>query len=239
MATKKTETLEIRPLKIQKAQFIIRGVSPLIVHAWSHKAKQEILDKETKNTGGKVKHVKKSPCADFMDCLYWLTEAPSVVTDHALDRDDLNEEAVIEEWKNAIESGARFGFPVNGIKQSIIMGAKRAGLDVVGTELKGSFFLSGATENSTTDIAEIITPEPPIMREDMVVVGGMSKAPDIRYRPEFKTWEIPLNIRYNATGKYTLEQILNCVNAGGFACGIGEWRPERDGQHGMYEIVTE
>ena len=35
---------------------------------------------------------------------------------------------------------------------------------------------------------------------------------------------------------YSLEQILNMVNFGGFGVGIGEWRPERDGQFGMYEL---
>jgi hypothetical protein len=33
-----------------------------------------------------------------------------------------------------------------------------------------------------------------------------------------------------------LEQLLNIVNAGGFAVGIGEWRPEKDGQYGMYYL---
>ena len=140
--------------------------------------------------------------------------------------------------KEAIKAGAKFGFPVTGIKQSIIMGAKRAGLDVVGTELKGSFFLTGATAASTSDVAEIVTSKEPVMREDMVMVGGMSKSADIRFRPEFTQWEIPLIIKYNMNGKYSLEQILNCVNAGGFACGIGEWRPEKDGQHGMYSLKT-
>ena len=126
---------------------------------------------------------------------------------------------------------------MTGIKQSIIAGAYRAGLDVKQTELRGSFFIEGATEASTIDMAEIVGP-PPIMREDMVKVGGMSKVADIRYRGEFLEWEIPLRIRYNADGKYSLEQIINMVNYGGFVCGIGEWRPERDGQFGMYELVV-
>ena len=38
----------------------------------------------------------------------------------------------------------------------------------------------------------------------------------------------------NKNGKYSEAQLINLVNAGGFAVGIGEWRPEKDGQHGMY-----
>lgn len=76
----------------------------------------------------------------------------------------------------------------------------------------------------------------PVMREDMVRVGGMSKTADIRYRGMFESWEIPMLMEYNKNGKYSLEQLLNCVNVGGFACGIGEWRPEKDGQFGMYRL---
>ena len=43
---------------------------------------------------------------------------------------------------------------------------------------------------------------------------------------------------YNANGMYSLEQIVNIINAGGYACGIGEWRPERDGQYGMFHVAT-
>ena len=71
----------------------------------------------------------------------------------------------------------------------------------------------------------------PSMREDMVRVG-MGTA-DLRYRPEFKSWSISLPIEYNADA-ITLEQIVNLVNLAGFGVGIGEWRPERDGQYGMF-----
>ena len=103
------------------------------------------------------------------------------------------------------------------------------------TELRGAFFLEGDTEASNFDFAEIIGPAP-VMREDMVKVGGMSKTADIRYRGEFKTWEIPLKMRINKNGKYSMEQLLNCVTMGGFVTGIGEWRPERDGQYGMFHL---
>lgn len=105
------------------------------------------------------------------------------------------------------------------------------------TELRGSMFLGGNTEASTFDYAEIVGPAP-IMREDMVKVGGMSKSADIRYRGEFREWEIPLRMKVNKNGKYTIEQLLNCVVLGGFVTGIGEWRPERDGQYGMFELVV-
>ena len=228
MAAAKNGAIEIRPINLKHIEIKIIGTTPLIVHAWSHKAKQEMLDKQR---GKKVnaKHEIKIPRNDFMASLYWLTEQPGLGED---------DEQAEEIWSAAVNSGARFGFPVTGIKQSIITGAYRAGLDVKQTELRGTFFLEGITDASSPDIAEIVGPAP-VIREDMVKVGGQSKVADIRYRPEFKEWEIPLRLKYNADGKYSLEQILNFVNYGGFVVGIGEWRPEKDGQFGMYELHTQ
>lgn len=226
MATaKKSAPIEIRPINIETVHVSIVGITPLIVHAWSHKAKQEMLDKQRGKKVG-AKHDIKIPMNDLIGSLYWLTEQPELGG---------NDEEAEQNYLSAIENGAKFGFPVTGIKQSIITGAYRAGLDVKQTELRGTFFLEGATDASTIDIAEIVGPAP-IIREDMVKVGGMSKSADIRYRGEFREWEIPLRLKYNRDGKYSLEQILNFVNYGGFATGIGEWRPERDGQNGMYEL---
>ena len=219
--------VNISPIKIDHAYFTLRGTTPLIVHAWSHKAKQEMLDKQTgKKTS--AKHDVKIPVNDFIESLYWLTDRPELGSD--------NEEAE-ENWVKAITGGAKFGFPISGIKQAIITGAFRAGLDVKQTELRGAMFMVGNTEASTTSLAEIVGCTP-TMREDMVRLSGMSKVPDIRYRAEFAEWEIPISMTYHVDGKYSLDQLLNLVNYGGMYCGIGEWRPERDGQNGMFELVT-
>lgn len=224
MATK-AATIEIRQLNKDHVDFSIVGTTPLIVHSWDDKAKREILDKQRGKKVG-AKHGTKIPINDYMNSLYWLTDKPE---------NGKSDEEAEANFNAAIEAGAKFGFPCNGIKASIISGAYRAGLDVKMTELRGSFFIEGATEASTIDVAEIIGPLPE-MREDMVRVGGMSKSADIRYRAEFKEWEIPLRLTYNADGKYSIEQIMNMIPYGGFVVGIGEWRPEKDGQFGMYDL---
>lgn len=226
MASKKTNTqVELKPMELVDTPITIVGDTPLIVHAWDWKAKQQMLDKQ-RGVGGKAKREAKIPANDFKNSLYWLTEMPE---------DGANDEEAEANVFGAIEAGAKFGFSLGGIKQSVIMGAMRGGLDVKGTELRASFFLIGRTDASTFDMAEIIGSEP-TMREDMVRLQGVGNPPDIRHRAEFKQWEIPLTIRWNKNGKYTIDQLVNCVNVGGFACGIGEWRPERDGQFGMYHV---
>ena len=97
--------------------------------------------------------------------------------------------------------------------------------------MRGAFFID-SDENQMVEIFS----DPPIMREDMVKVGmGIA---DIRFRGEFRNWYADLTISYNSNGQYGLEQILNVINAGGYVCGIGEWRPERDGQYGMFHVAA-
>lgn len=225
MAAKKTSTVTINAPEFEVVEFKIVGDTPLIVHAWDEKAKRMMLEKQM-GKAAKTKHEIKVPTNDFINSLYWLTEKPQNGID------DADAQA---NFDAAIAAGAKFGFSIGGIKQSFITGAARGGLDVRMTELRGAFFLEGNTEASNFDFAEIVGPAP-VMREDMVKVGGMSKTADIRYRGEFKEWEIPLKMRINKNGKYSIEQILNCVTMGGFVTGIGEWRPERDGQFGMFHL---
>lgn len=230
MATKSSSTkqpININILGIEEVQFTIKGESPLIVHKWSEKAKKEIRDKQT-GVAKKTKHDIRIPTNDFIDSMYWLSVEP---------RHGTNDDDAWENFAKAVQDGAHFGFPLVGIKSSIISGAARGGLDVKMTELRGTFFLTSPYRNDNYhEYAEIIS-DVPVMREDMVMVGGMSKSADLRYRAEFRNWHCDLIMRYNKNGKYSIEQILNCVNYGGFVTGIGEWRPEKDGQFGMYSLV--
>jgi hypothetical protein len=215
MTTKKTaEVIEIRPIQIKKATIRIVGDTPLIMHAWSEKAKREMLEKQMKTTKTSGRDA-KNPVEDFIRSMYWLSPMPEEMTEDAFDA--------------AVEAGAKFGFPVTGIKQAAISAAYRLGWVKDKMGLRGAFYIDG----DASQMVEIHS-DTPIMREDMVKVG-MGTA-DIRYRGEFRNWYADLNISFNASGNTTLEQIVNIINAGGYTCGIGEWRPERDGQYGMFHV---
>lgn len=62
--------IEIPKLNLATLQVLLVGDSPLICHAWSHKAKQAMLDKQMK----KAKQAKeaKDPQKDFEESLYKL-----------------------------------------------------------------------------------------------------------------------------------------------------------------------
>lgn len=214
MATKKTEVIEIRPIEIKKVTVRVVGDTPLIMHAWSEKAKRMMLEAQMGIAKGKKKEV-KNPADDFIRSMYWLTPMP--------------EDGTMESFEEAIASGARFGFPVTAFKQAAISAAYRMGWAKDKMSMRGAFYID-SDENGMIEIHS----DTPEMREDMVKVG-MGTA-DIRYRGEFKNWYADLTISYNANGQYSLENIVNIINAGGYVCGVGEWRPERDGQNGMFHV---
>jgi hypothetical protein len=74
----------------------------------------------------------------------------------------------------------------------------------------------------------------PHRREDMVRIG-MGTA-DIRYRGEFDPWSVNVPIIYNA-GVLSAEQIMHLFRIAGFAIGVGEWRPQKDGSYGMFRVA--
>lgn len=216
MAVKKQEIVEIKSIEMQETTLTIVGDTPLIMHAWSEKAKKQMLDAQMGKAKGKQKE-KKNPVEDFINSMYWLTEKPEEYTMEAFDR--------------AIENGARFGFPVTALKQAAISASFRKGWSKDKMSLRGVFFIDGGAG----EFMEIKS-NPPIMREDMVKVG-MGTA-DLRYRGEFQNWSATFTLKYDANGQYSLESIINMINAGGTVCGLGEWRVERDGQFGMFHVKT-
>lgn len=229
-----TTTIEIKPIELRSTTVRIRGTSPLIVHAWSHKAKQEILDKQTGSTKTRKKHNYKLPAYDFCESLYWIEGKPEYdeETLFSMSKQEEAEAYVQGLCDEAFASNPRFGFPVTAIKQAAIMSASRNDLDIKTTTLRGSFFIKGEGPDMLAEIKGGL----PSLREDMVRVGGISKTADIRFRPQFDEWYMDLEISYNVNGPITLEQIVNLINLGGFTCGIGEWRPEKNGNYGTYAV---
>jgi len=189
---KDKETVGIEKINIQRVIFKVVGDSPLIVHAWSAKAKKEMLDKQMKKA--KTAKEAKNPQRDYEESFYRLPNGKP-------------------------------GFPTIAFKLAMVSAGGRFSDGLKMTELRGAFFVEG-------EMVEIIGT--PRMREDMVRIS-MGKA-DIRYRPEFPEWSVMLPIRYNAD-KISLDQLANILNLAGFGVGVGEWRPEKDGQYGMFHVT--
>lgn len=231
MAAKKvenTQVITIKPVKVSKANITLVGDTPLIVHAWGEKAKKEMLAAQQKTKKDKKAMDIRDPFAEFMDALYWMTPKPKEHTPEA--------------FEAAIASGAKFGFPTTAIKQAALAACYRAGIIPNQVGMKCSFYVNpveGCNLGTGSELAVIDTDEPPMFREDMVKIGGMTKVADLRYRPAFNNWKIRLTVSLIETGTFTMESIINAINLGGYMNGIGEWRMERDGDFGHYHVEVE
>jgi len=230
MAAKKEQEMIIkinRP-QITKANITIVGETPLIVHAWGEKAKKEMLDAQQKKKVDKKAKDIRDPFSEFMDALYWITPKPKEKTPEAFEK--------------AVMEGAKFGFPITAIKQAALSACYRAGIIPNQMGMKCTFYLNaqeGMNPGTGSELAVIDTDEPPVFREDMVKIGGMTKVADLRYRPAFNNWKIRLTISLIEVGTFNMESIINAIDMGGFMNGIGEWRMERDGEFGRFHVEVE
>jgi len=71
-------------------------------------------------------------------------------------------------------------------------------------------------------------------REDVVRIGRGST--DLRYRCEVLDWECDVEITYNPH-VLSAAQVLNLLKIGGYSVGLGEWRPQRNGDFGTFEVL--
>ncbi len=202
MATTSTTNATISLTRIRReiAEIEVRGTAPLIVHRWSEKARQMMLDAQQ---GKKNPKQPKDPNVDFETSMY------------------------------RFEDGGH-GFPIMAFKSATVKGGARLfGKAVKMTELRQlCTFLSDGLCTDGTQLTRIIS-DAPIMREDMVRVG-MGTA-DIRYRAEYRNWSAVLRIEY-VPSVIDLSSVVALVDAGG-TNGIGEWRPEKSGSYGTFEVV--
>lgn len=140
-AATKSTAVELPPMNIQTLDIPIIGDSGLICHAWSSKAKKQMLDKQMKKaTSGKIA---KDPWQDFCETLYWLDGMPETPTE-----DDI--------------MTARFGFPAVAFKSAAITAVTSTG-GMTKVMARQCFHIVG-------EYVEILGPAPS-MREDMVRVG--------------------------------------------------------------------
>ncbi len=109
--------------------------------------------------------------------------------------------------------------------KNAIVSACRFADDLKMTVIRGALFVEG-------DMLPIKYKECN-MREDTVRVG-MGTA-DLRYRPEYTDWSVDISVEYLAN-VLTPAQIVNLIRLAGFSVGICEWRPEKNGDFGRFEV---
>lgn len=203
-AAAKSLSIELPTLARQVVDIPIIGDSPLIVHAWSEKAKRQLLDTHMQKP--KKGREAKVPFNDFAASLYWLSEHEDVPT-----------EADVE--------NGRFGFPAIAFKSAAVEACTSiAAITKIGA--RQAFHID-------EELVEILGPAPS-MREDIVRLNGVK--PDVRHRGEFSPWGAILKVTVN-TSAMSVAQVFGLIDIAGFAVGVGENRPARNGPYGRFHVA--
>lgn len=146
-------------------------------------------------------------------------------------KDIRNPKAEYEEAMYRLEKGG-YGFPSVAFKAATVGGA-RFYSSITMTALRQYIFFGG--DRGTEGEMLVKIEGKPVMREDTVRLTG--KSTDLRYRPEFFPWKATLHVLYVAS-MITQGSVVSLINAGGIGVGVGEWRPERNGDFGRFQIDT-
>lgn len=126
-----------------------------------------------------------------------------------------------------LQDDGSFGFPASAFKQCAVRAGKGLGLAM--TDTRTLFFV---LPNAPDGECVLIKSKKPLLRKDPV---NVKTGKDLRFRPEFRNWKADLLIKFDAD-RITIEQIANLLNHGGQTVGVGEWRPEKNGTFGTFEV---
>lgn len=227
------------------------GVSPWIMNKWSFKVIRQML---TKHMGeADAPREDKDPVANFVGAMHLLTPADiemnkgrGTIADYEarwlrehkeiearmlaeLHGAGATMETINEGKHDAIFKRYRYAVPT----AVFLEGMATCALDVPGIRFKSLIYRALRVEGFQTEMECGM----PRMREDVTRNSGASRSPDVRHRPAFFPWRAKVAILYRED-MMSPERIVNLGQMAGFSCGGGDWRQEKGGHHGAYEIET-
>ena len=210
-----TPMVRINKIQVERIRIPIVGTAPLISHRFDEKARRQMLEKQTARKS--LREV-RDPVAEYNASLYRIakdgaTDGPKVAA-------------------RPPEEGDLYGFPASAFRKATIGAARFYDKSVTMRGLTQMFMVKGViTKADPLALVPLVgTPE---MREDTVRLPNGNA--EVRFRGMFDEWETLLEIEYVASS-IDEESLLSLVDAGGQFVGVGDWRPEKTGQFGTYEI---
>lgn len=187
--------VEIPRPNIMTVKVEIHGITPLIFHKFSEKAKRMMEDKQQKKAGASKREV-RDPNQEYEDSFYRNSEG-------------------------------KISFPAGGLKQCFV-NACRVIDGVPMTLIRAAVFVVGDEEGLIE-----VEHGGEEMRSDMVRLNGSSA--DIRYRGMVKEWRMIFPVQFDAD-TLSESQLFHLIQKAGFSIGIGEWRPEKNGDFGRFKL---
>jgi hypothetical protein len=208
---KAPSTISLPKFKLVDTTFHIIGTAPLLAHAFPEKARKMMLDKQMKVAqGGRDA---RDPCSEFAAARYILPDGGD-------------------------------GFPSVALKDSAVTACTSLS-DVTKVSARQAFRVKGVSMNSSgclegsfvrTSLIPLIAHEP-VMREDVVRLSGIGRTPEMRYRPEYFPWGMQFDVQINEQ-IISIGQLFTMFEAAGHGVGIGDYRPERDGDCGTFRVAS-
>lgn len=122
----------------------------------------------------------------------------------------------------------KYGVPAMAVKSAVIAAAHKD-IGVEKTLVRKALFLVCKDSRKVIEM----DCDDPVITEDPVRVGQGSA--DLRYRPYFHRWSVVMTWEIDAE-LLRVEDLLNLIDRAGFGVGIGEWRPEKGGEYGRFEV---
>jgi len=231
MAIKKKEVVAVHQIEERTINLMIESLedSPLVPHQFGAKARKHIFATVTKQAK-KAGREAKDPRAEAKEAAFIMKSNGGVT---------------------------RYGVPAYVVKKALAEAAIEVeGLTKVG--IGRNIFIKGEPTphirvdnlpdgttiefQTTYDLIEIQDSDgkpkqPDTIREDVERVSGPSRAPDLRYRYEFRApWQLRLEIKFRSS-KHSAEQIIKLVQEAGHSIGIREHRPGKGGDWGRFRIA--
>ena len=202
-------------LDVHGIQIKIIGTSPLVVHAWSDKARTMMLNKQKGMASKGKQH--KDPVQDFKASLYRLPN---------------NEGFGLP--ATAIKSAAVTAANDVELRKTDMRRAFHVVGDLV--KIEAPPITDPLTQEDIEYAPDIVFEHQhgASMRSDMVRLA-MNTA-DIRFRAQFPTWSVVFRVEYN-TRVISSSQLVNLFNVAGFGVGLCEHRPEKNGSWGRFKVA--
>lgn len=211
MATKSKEIV-IKQFPTETIEVTIAGDGDLILSKMSDKAEQDLIDQQTGKAKGKGKEAK-----DRWECLlggvHWM-DGPET---------DYSEEG----WEKAMKDN-RVGYVASGIKKGICDAVVR----VLG-ESKST--IANANIQILPEKRDLVPIQFANVGYEEKIISNWKGQPLYSCRNIFNGWSCTFKVRY--TTNYTVDQIVECIQAMGFSNGIGAHRVGlKGGTNGMFHV---
>lgn len=214
---KEMERIVIPELQVKGVVLPLIARTPIITNHFSEKAKKQIRDKQQQVAVAKKD--KKDPEADFMAALY-VKEGTKPKVSRKKD--------------GTVVAAGEFQMVANAFKLSMVSACRC----VDRLPMTKALLAFHVADEFVTILGPNGKPAEAIMREDPVRLNaGPRPVADLRYRPMFKDWRVNLRLIFNPR-MISHQQLAHLAQYAGFAVGVGEWRPEKKGIYGRFQIDT-